>query len=228
MESPRIRWLPGADKVRARVPDINDGVLAVAGLAEGLSVAGQSRSLATIISVAAFAGALSTAGTKFAEESAEREVQLDLIRAERRLLSLEPEEELAELTEHFVAKGVSEGTARQVAEELHAADALTAQLETEYGITELISARRPFTEAFSSGMSFFLGATVPAVLAIVVPRPWVEEYIVVGVFISLTITAIVLSRLGQTHVIATIARSLLIGIATMLTAVIAATIVSEI
>lgn len=222
-----MRWWPSAAGVRSRVPDINDGVLAVAGLAEGLSVAGQSRSLATIIAVAAFAGALSTAGTKYTEESAEREVQLDLIREERRLLSLAPDEELRELTQHFVAKGVSEGTARKVAEELHAADALTAQLETEYGITDIISARRPFSEALSSGLSFFLGATVPAVLALLVPRPWVEEYIVVGVLISLTVTALVLSRLGHTHVMTTVLRSLFIGIATMLTTVVAAAIVSE-
>lgn len=223
----RKRWRLSAETVRAHVPDVNDGTLAVAGLAEGLALVAEVRSLALVVLLAAVAGAMSVAGVKFSAVAAEREVQRDLVREEQRLLELNPDEELAELTEHFMAKGVTAETAAKVAHELNNADALTAQLETEYGIHELVAAGRPFTEALASGLSFMLGAVVPVLLAFFVPRRWVDEYILLGVAASLTVTAIVLSRLGHTHVFSTIVRSLFIGAAAMGASIVIASIFSS-
>lgn len=201
--------------VRARVADVNDGVLGVAGLAEGLSLVLDTHSLPAIVTVAAFAGAVSIGGATYSEVAAELEVQQDLIRAEQRLLEMSPAEELAELTQHFEDKGVSPETARRVAEELSAADALTAQLETEYGISEVLTVAEPFKEGIGSAVSFLFGAMVTVLIALLVPSVWVEEYIVVGAAISLTVTAIVLSRLSGTRIWSTILRSLFIGLAAM-------------
>ncbi len=210
------KWLRfDPESIRSRVPDVNDGVLAVAGLAEGLSHVMHVGSLATIVMMGAVAGTVSIAGTKYNEEMAELEVQQDLIREEMRLLELTPEEELDELTEHFRGKGVSPQTARRVAEELSAADALSAQLETEYGISEVIGRSRPMTEALASALSFLLGASVPVLIALFVPRQWIDEYIILGVALSLAITAIVVSRLGRTRVLSTVVRSVIIGLASM-------------
>lgn len=200
--------------VRSRVADTNDGVLAIAGLAEGLSLA-TTHSVGGIVAIAAIAGAVSVAGVKFAEEAAEREVQQDLIREEQRLLELSPHEEIAELTSHFENKGVSSATARAVAEELSAADALSAQLETEYGISDILTPTHPFTEALGSFLFFLLGALVPVLIALFLPRTLIAEFEVIGVIASLTITAVILSRLAHTHVWKSIFRSLLIGLAAM-------------
>ena len=194
--------------------DANDGVLAIAGLAEGLSLA-TSESIGDIIAIAAFAGAVAVAGVKYTEEAAEREVQQDLIREEQRLLELSPEEEMAELTAHFQSKGVSEDTARKVAAELSAVDALSAQLETEYGISDVMSVTRPFTEALGSAVFFLIGAVIPILVSTVVPRPWVDEFILVGVGISLTVTSLILARFAHTRILPTIGRSLMIGASTM-------------
>lgn len=209
------RWQIDAESIRSRVSDVNDGVLAVAGLAEGLVHVVDAGSLPTIIMVGAVAGSISAAGARLTEEMAELEVQQKVIQEEKRLLELTPEEELEELTEHFQSKGVTQATARQVAEELSAADALSAQLETEYGISEVIGRTQPYAEAIRSGLSFLLGATVPVLIALLVPRQWLEEYVLLGVGLSLTVTAIVLSRLGQTRVLPTILRSLFIGMAAL-------------
>ncbi len=205
--------------------DANDGVLAIAGLAEGLSLA-TSASIGGIIAIAAFAGAVSVAGVKYTEEAAEREVQQDLVREERRLLELSPAEEMDELTAHFRSKGVSEETARKVAEELSAADALSAQLETEYGISEVMSVTRPFTEALGSAAFFLIGAVIPILVSTIVPRPWVDEFILLGVAISLTVTSLILARFARTRVLPTIGRSLLIGTATMGAAALVGTLFS--
>lgn len=204
-------WPLSKEDIRARVADVNDGVLAVAGLAEGLSLVLDTHSLATIVTVAAVAGAVSVGGANYAETAAEREAQQELIRAEQHLLELSPGEELDELVQHFLDKGVSEETARRVAEELNSADALTAQLETEYGIRELLTPGEPLKEAIASSLSFLTGALVTVIIALVVPQVWVEEYVLVGVALSLTVTAIVLSRLGGTRIWASVLRSLTIG-----------------
>ena len=54
--------------------------------------------------------------------------------AERRRLALTPEDEFEELVDIYAGKGLSPGLARQVATELWAKDALAAQLDAEYGI----------------------------------------------------------------------------------------------
>jgi VIT1/CCC1 family predicted Fe2+/Mn2+ transporter len=153
-------------------------------------------------------------------------VQQDLIRQEQELLALSPEEEMEELARHFQAKGVSEETARTVAEELSAADALSAQLETEYGIDQIMGATHPLKEALGSGLFFLLGSLVPVLIAILVPRGLVDEFEVVGVILSLTLTSLILSRLAHTHVLPTIVRSLVIGIAAMGTAALIGSLVT--
>lgn len=212
-------WGLSKADVRARVADVNDGVLGVAGLAEGLSLVLDTHSLPAIVTVAAVAGAVSIGGATYTEVAAELEVQQELIRAEQHLLELSPDEELDELTQHFQNKGVSAETARRVAEELSAADALTAQLETEYGISEVLTVAEPFREGISSAISFLFGAMVTVLIALLVPEVWVEEYIFVGVAVSLTVTAVILSRLSGTRIWSTILRSLFIGVAALGTSV---------
>ena len=98
----RSRLTP--EYVRSRVADTNDGVLAIAGLAEGLAIA-TTQSIGAVVAIAAIGGAVSVAGVKYTEEAAEREVQQDLIREEQRLLELSPEEEMYELAQHFEVTG---------------------------------------------------------------------------------------------------------------------------
>lgn len=212
-------WRLSKADVRARVADVNDGVLGVAGLAEGLSLVLDTHSLPAIVMVAAVAGAVSIGGATYTEVAAELEVQKDLIEAEQRLLEMSPAEELDELAQHFQDKGVSAETARRVAEELNAADALTAQLETEYGITEVLTEVEPIKEGVSAAASFMFGAMVTVLIALFVPEVWVEEYIFVGAALSLTATAIILSRLSGTRIWSTIMRSLFIGLAALGTSV---------
>lgn len=212
-------WRFSQADVRARVADVNDGVLGVAGLAEGLALVLDGTALPTIVLVAAVAGAVSIGGAKYAETAAELEVQREVIRAEQKLLELSPAEELEELARHFQDKGVSELTARQVARELDAADALRAQLETEYGISEILTRAEPIREGLSAAIGFLFGALVTVLIARFVPQPLVEEYILVGVALSLTATAIILSRLGGTRIWSSVLRSLSIGVGALGTSV---------
>lgn len=219
-------WRLSKADVRARIADVNDGVLGVAGLAEGLALVVDTEALPAIVLMAATAGAVSLGAAKYAEVAAEREVQQDVIRAEQYLLELSHAEELDELAQHYRDKGVSEETARKVAEELDAADALSAQLETEYGIREILTPGEPLKEAVSAAVAFMLGALVTVLIAISVPPAWVEEFILVGVALSLTVTAVVLSKLSGTRVWPAIIRSLIIGVAALGASVLIGSLIS--
>jgi len=114
---------------------------------------------------------------------------------EKRELRDNPEAELAELAALYQAKGISPDTARQVAQELTAHDALAAHLDTELGInpTELTS---PWQAAAASAMSFTLGALLP-LAAILIPPPAREVPItVIAVLTALALTATISARLS--------------------------------
>jgi VIT1/CCC1 family predicted Fe2+/Mn2+ transporter len=211
-------WLDRFDAAaaRERVTDVNDGVLSLAGLSEGLSAAhAQPATVLLVIVVSTVAGAIALASAKLGEGLADREAQQRVVAEERRLLKLSPAEEVAELAQHFEAKGVSPETARQVAEELSAADALSAQLEIEHGILELASASGASRNAFWSGVAFLLGAAGPVAIAYLSPGQWLAEYTLAAALIWLSATSLVLARLGQTRVLYTLLRSLLIGLTSL-------------
>lgn len=165
-------WLDRFDAAaaRERVTDVNDGVLSLAGLSEGLSAAdAQPATVLLVIVVSTVAGAIALASAKLSEGLADREAQQRVVAEERRLLNLSAAEEVAELAQLFEAKGVSPETARRVAEELSAADALSAQLEMEFGILELASTSGASRNAFLSGVAFLLGAAGPVAIAYLSP-----------------------------------------------------------
>lgn len=149
------------------------------------------------------------------EAFAEREAVEEIAARERRLLELSPDDELAELAGVFEAKGVSTATARAVAEELSASDALSAQLEMEYGIREFISARHAWLEGALAGLAFLGGASMPLLITLLVPWNAREGSVVAIAALSLVATSVVLSRRGLSHMWLTVGRSVVVGLSSL-------------
>src|ERR1700761_3814725 len=124
------------DWVRPHVPESSDGILTSAGICEGFAGAGVSSSVLVFAGFAALvAGTLAMGTVEYSKLRAERDQQLGQLARERVLIENAPEDELDELTQLYVSRGLSPGLARQVAVELTAHDALAAHAEAEYGIT---------------------------------------------------------------------------------------------
>src|SRR5690349_18423113 len=124
-----LNWL------RAAVLGANDGIVSVAGLVMGIAGATTDRHTILVAGLAGLvAGALSMAAGEYVSVSTQRDTERALLAKERAELRDEPEEELAELAGLYVAKGLSEQTARQVAVELTEHDALAAHADIELGI----------------------------------------------------------------------------------------------
>src|SRR3954447_2268860 len=151
----RLNWL------RAAVLGANDGIVSTAGIVIGTLGATQDRSALVIAGVAGLtAGAVSMGAGEYVSVSTQRDSELALLAKERRELREEPEAELAELAGLYVAKGLDEDLALEVAVALTAKDALGAHAEAELGIDpDDISS--PWHAAWASMLSFTIGALLP-------------------------------------------------------------------
>src|ERR1022692_3433653 len=93
------------------------------------------------------------------------EAALNLERAE---LQADNQGEQRELTAIYVGRGVDPALAKQDAEQLMAHDALAAHARDELGISEALRAR-PIQAAFTSAVSFAVGAAMPLLAVATVP-----------------------------------------------------------
>jgi len=186
----RLNWL------RAGVLGANDGIVSVAALVVG--VAGATTDTAALFTAGIaglVGGAISMALGEYVSVSSQRDSERALIAKERGELREMPEEELEELTQLYRDRGLSDATARQVAHELTAHDALSAHLEVELHIdqNDLVN---PWHAAISSAISFTLGALLPFLAILLPPPEWRVPVTFVAVLIALAVTGTVSAHLG--------------------------------
>ncbi|VXB87350.1 VIT family protein [Microbacterium sp. 8M] len=186
----RLNWL------RAGVLGANDGIVSVASLVVGVAGATTDNAALLIAGLAGLiGGAISMALGEYVSVSSQRDSEHALIAKEREELRTMPEQELAELTELYRQRGLSEQTAHQVAVELTAHDALAAHLEVELGIDQddLVN---PWHAALSSAIAFTAGAILP-LLAILLPPPaWRVPVTFAAVLVALAATGALAARIG--------------------------------
>ena len=148
-----------ASAYRSWTIEANDGIIATAGLLLGFAGAGASnRVLLFTATAATIAGGLSVGGASWAEEAAERDAQLLSAKRERDALASDPHAEHEELKRHWEARGLSPGTAEEVARQLSAHDALAAQLEWEYSFDQPMPATFPLWFGVGAGLAYMFGA----------------------------------------------------------------------
>lgn len=188
--SGRLNWL------RAAVLGANDGIVSVAGLVVGVAGAAADRQVLLTAGVAGLvAGALSMAAGEFVSVSTQRDTQQALLETERRELREMPEQELEELAQIYVGKGLSTALAHQVAAELTAGDALRAHADAELGLDpdEVVS---PWQAAWASAAAFTVGALVPLLTIVLVPAGVRVAACFVAVVVALALTGTLSAHLG--------------------------------
>jgi VIT1/CCC1 family predicted Fe2+/Mn2+ transporter len=190
----RLNWL------RAGVLGANDGIVSVAAIAVG--VAGATPQLTPILaaSVAGLVGgAISMALGEYVSVSSQRDSERALIAKEKTELATMPHEELAELTKRYQDKGLTPQTARQVAEELTANDALAAHLDVELNIdqNDIVS---PWRAAYASAIAFTIGGLLPLMAIILFPASMRIPATFVAVLVALAITGATGGYLGDSPI----------------------------
>jgi VIT1/CCC1 family predicted Fe2+/Mn2+ transporter len=162
--SDRIGWL------RAAVLGANDGIVSTASLVLGVAAAGAEHRTVLLTSVSGLiAGAMSMAAGEFVSVHSQEDTENADLAQERIELQQDPVGERRELAAIYVARGLDQALAEQVAGKLMAHDALGAHARDELGFSETTAAR-PLQAALASAASFSVGAVLPiAVLAMVAP-----------------------------------------------------------
>jgi len=166
----------------------NDGIVSTAGIVVGVAGATPDRTSILVAGVAGLAaGALSMATGEYVSVSTQRDSELAQLDQERRELRDEPVEELEELAGLYVAKGLSEDLALEVAQQLTKHDALGAHAEAELGI-DPDEITNPWSAAFASMGAFTLGALLPLLTIMLVGPDARVAVTVVSVLVALALT----------------------------------------
>jgi VIT1/CCC1 family predicted Fe2+/Mn2+ transporter len=196
----RIGWL------RAAVLGANDGIVSTASLIVGVAAAEASRNSVLVAGMAGVvAGAMSMAAGEYVSVSSQADTERADMDRELKELATDPESEHAELAAIYVARGLDEELARQVAVQLTAKDAIGAHARDELGISDTLSAR-PIQAAFASAGSFTVGAFLPLGLVLLVPRPALVWTVSGGSLLFLALLGSLAARAGGSPVGISVAR----------------------
>ena len=212
-KSHRTGWL------RAAVLGANDGIVSTASLIIGVAAAHATTENILIAGVAGLvAGAMSMAAGEYVSVSSQADTEKADLALEKESLEHHYESEQRELATIYEERGLQPELALQVAEQLMAHDALAAHARDEIGISH-ISEARPLQAAFSSALSFTVGALFPLLIAIAVPRPWITYAVAIASLISLALLGGLAAKAGGAKATRGIVRVVFWGaIAMLLTA----------
>lgn len=153
----RVGWL------RAMVLGANDGIISTAALLLGVAAANSTRTAILTAGMAGLvAGAVSMALGEYVSVSSQRDSERSDIEKEKWELANQADHELEELTAIYRSKGLPHELAQEVAVQLTEHDALATHLLDELGISQDELAK-PFQAAWSSALSFSVGASIPLV-----------------------------------------------------------------
>ncbi|AGF46891.1 hypothetical protein CDSE_0588 [Candidatus Kinetoplastibacterium desouzaii TCC079E] len=201
----RSGWL------RASVLGANDGIISTASLITG--IASTHCDYYTIISTALaglIAGSLSMAVGEYVSVQSQVDIENADLQMEQYSLKKNHEEELEELIQIYVDRGLSYDLAASVAEQLTLHNALDAHARDELGIS-IHNRARPFQAAVASSISFSIGSILPILISITAPEDILIPSVIIGSVCSLASLGAISALTGGAKVWPAIRRIAILG-----------------
>jgi VIT1/CCC1 family predicted Fe2+/Mn2+ transporter len=203
------------NRLRAAVLGANDGIVSVSSIILGVAGATDSKSTIFTAGLAGLvAGAFSMALGEYVSVSSQRDTERAYIALEKKRLEQHPKQELEELVQLYEDKGLSHKTARAVARELSAKDAVRAHLDVELNLNE-DELNNPWQAAFASLGAFVVGGIIPlgaVVMASQAVRIWATF---LAVLVSLFVTGFLSAAFGGASKKRAVARLVIGGVGAM-------------
>jgi VIT1/CCC1 family predicted Fe2+/Mn2+ transporter len=188
--SHRIGWL------RASVLGANDGIVSTGSLIIGVAAANATQSSILFTGLAGLvAGAMSMAAGEYVSVSSQADTENADLVLEQKSLEDNPDYEKNELAEIYEKRGLSPELAREVTEQLMLHDALGAHARDEIGITADGTAR-PIQAAFSSAVTFTVGAILPLLVAWAAPGRQLIPLVALFSLVFLAVLGALAARAG--------------------------------
>jgi len=186
--------------LRAAVLGANDGILSTASIAIGVTAASSSVEPIVLATFAGLvAGALSMAAGEYVSVSSQTDIETADIERERKELEEMPELELKMLAGIYEQRGLKKETALIVAKELTEHDVLGAHVRDELGINEMSEAK-PLQAAFSSGVAFIIGGTLPLLVVLSFPFQHLEYYLYGFSILFLILLGVISAKAGGSDI----------------------------
>lgn len=196
----RIGWL------RAAVLGANDGIVSTASLVVGVAAANVAREGVLIAGMAGLmAGAMSMAAGEYVSVSSQADTEAADLARERRELAADDAFERQELATIYVRRGLDPSLAKQVADQLMAHDALSAHARDELGLSEIHTAR-PIQAAWTSAVTFAVGAALPLILTWASPAAFMVPAVAGGSLVFLAVLGGLAARVGGANALIGAAR----------------------
>jgi len=182
--------------LRAAVMGADDGILSTASLMLGVAAAHGSRGNLLLAGVAGLvAGAMSMAAGEYVSVHSQADTETADLALEKDELKTDSKGEHEELAAIYVGRGLEPALATEVANQLMAHNALQAHARDELGISESLRAR-PIQAAIASAISFSLGAAVPLLVTVMIPRSDVAVFVSATSLVCLAILGALASYTG--------------------------------
>lgn len=190
----RIGWL------RAAVLGANDGIVSTASLVVGVAAASAVRGDVLIAGVAGLvAGAMSMAAGEYVSVSSQSDTEKADLAREKKELEVDSAGEHKELANIYIKRGLEPALAKQVANQLMEHDALMAHARDELGLNEIHTAR-PFQAAWTSALSFAIGAALPLLTVLIVPNSSMIPWVVASSLLFLGLMGMLASYIGGANI----------------------------
>ncbi len=203
--------------LRAAVLGANDGIISTASLIIGVAAANTSHETILLTGVAGLiAGAMSMAAGEYVSVSSQADIESADLAKERLELASDHENELKELTNIYIARGLNADLAHQVAIQLTEHDALGAHARDELGISEIMSAR-PLQAALASGSAFTIGALLPLLVTSCSPLDQTILTVSISSLLSLAVLGGLAAKVGGANIYIGMIRVTFWGILAMAT-----------
>ncbi len=196
----RSGWL------RAAVLGANDGIISISSLIIGFASANADQSSILLAGIAGLvAGAISMASGEYVSVSSQADIENADLERERQALEKHHELELEELTKIYIDRGLDRELASAVAHKLTEHDALETHARDELGIS-IHNRARPLQAAFTSAISFAIGAIPPVFLAMFFPSDKIVSIVAVSTLFLLALLGSVSAKAGGSPILKAIFR----------------------
>ena len=206
----RTGWL------RAAVLGANDGIISVTSLIVGMAASGASAQTLLITCIAGLiSGASSMAAGEYISVKSQEDIEKADLDMEHRELQRKPENELKELTQIYVARGLKPALAHEVAVQLTAKNALEAHARDEIGIHANTAAKQLLSTG-SSATAFSLGALLPMFSILLSPEQYITAAVMAVGVLSLALLGALSSYFAGTSMLKGSFRVTAWGVAAML------------
>jgi VIT1/CCC1 family predicted Fe2+/Mn2+ transporter len=190
----RIGWL------RAAVLGANDGILSTSSLVVGVAAASAVHGDVLLAGIAGLvAGAMSMAAGEYVSVSSQSDTEKADLAREKKEIEIDNVGEHKELANIYIKRGLDPALAKQVAKQLMEHDALKAHARDELGLNEIHTAQ-PFQAAWTSALSFAVGAAMPLLAVLISPEALIIPWVVISSLIFLALMGMLAAYVGGANI----------------------------